>query len=75
MARAYDILRRLEDGELMRVASRSDLTQARHLAESLNDYWPAEYVVRDTDSGGEITTKGRHPEDWPQGVSEPAYRM
>lgn len=57
MGRAYDILRKLENGEILWIASRNDLRQARHLVGSLNFYWPAEYIVRDSMSGGEIDLK------------------
>jgi predicted alpha/beta hydrolase family esterase len=75
MARAYDILRKLENGEFVTVASRNDLAQAKELAESLNRYWPAEYVVRDSASGDEIHLKQERLADRPQGVPKPGYTM
>ena len=54
MPRAYDILRKLENGEVLPIASRNDLSEAKQLAESLNDYWPAEYIVRECASGAEF---------------------
>jgi uncharacterized protein (DUF2249 family) len=75
MARAYDILRRLENGEMLAVASRNDLTEARHLAESLNFYWPAEYIVREVESGAEIHLKNGSLADGPQGFAKTGYLM
>jgi hypothetical protein len=54
MARAYEIIRKLENGELLRVASRDDLGEARKLIESLSFHWPAEYFVRDLRSGKQV---------------------
>lgn len=71
MARAYDILRKLENGEILKVASRSDLAEARELAESLDAYWPAHYFVRDSISGAEFPIKKERLADQPQG----AYRF
>ncbi|MGC2332186.1 MAG: hypothetical protein WA581_12075 [Candidatus Acidiferrales bacterium] len=75
MARAYDILRKLENGGLLPVASRGDPTEAKQLAESLNFYWPAEYVVRDSPSGAEIQLKHKRLADRPQGGRKPEYLM
>jgi hypothetical protein len=69
MARAYDILRKLENGELLPIASRSDLAEARKLAESLYLYWPAEYVVR------ESTSERERPADPPEGAPKSGYTM
>jgi hypothetical protein len=48
----YTLLKRLENGEFVHVASRDDLQQALQLAQSLNAHWPGEYEVRD--SGSEV---------------------
>lgn len=61
MARAYDILRKLENGELMQVASRFEVAQAEELVASLNFYWPAEYVVRESASGQQVALKTQTP--------------
>lgn len=68
MARAYDILRKLETGEILRIASRGDLEQAKELAESLNSYWPADYIVRDSRTGAEFQLKEERPASEPQGA-------
>jgi hypothetical protein len=75
MARAYDILRKLENGEVLSVASRNNLTEAKRLAESLNSYWPAEYIVREVESGAEIHLKNESLADGPQGFAKPGYLM
>jgi hypothetical protein len=46
----YSVLKRLENGEFVDVASREDLQQALQLAQSLNVHWPGEYQVRDSRS-------------------------
>jgi hypothetical protein len=46
----YTVLKRLENGEFVHVASRDDLQQALQLAQSLNAHWPGEYEVRDSRS-------------------------
>ena len=63
MTRAHDILRKLENGEVLPVASRNDLAEAKQLAESLNSYWPAEYIVRDSRSGAEFHLRERAAAD------------
>ncbi|HTW22543.1 MAG TPA: hypothetical protein VMD78_03035 [Candidatus Baltobacteraceae bacterium] len=68
MARAYDILRKLENGEVLRIASRGDLAQAKELAESLNSYWPADYIVREASSGAEYQLKEERPAGDPRGA-------
>jgi hypothetical protein len=75
MAGNYDVLRRLEGGELLRVASRSELAEARQLAESLNFYWPAEYIVRESAPDGESGLKQERPADRPQGVHKSEFVM
>jgi hypothetical protein len=44
----YELFRRLEKGEFMRVSSFDVLEQAVRVAEGLNDLWPGEYLVRDS---------------------------
>lgn len=75
MARAYDILRKLESGEMLRIASRGGLPEAKQLAESLNSYWPAEYIVRETESGAEIHLKQERLAADPQGVHKLGHLM
>jgi len=75
MPRAYDILRKLENGEVLPIASRNDLSEAKQLAESLNAYWPAEYVVRECASGAEFHLKQPNPADQPQGAQKREYVM
>jgi hypothetical protein len=45
----FSVLTRLEDGEVIFVASREQLGQAMQLAQDLNASWPREYVVRDSE--------------------------
>jgi len=44
----YSVLKQLEDGQFVHVASRDDLQQAVDLAQSLSIHWPGEYEVRDS---------------------------
>ncbi len=44
----YTVLKQLENGEFVNVASRNDLQEAMQLAQSLNAEWPGEYEVRDS---------------------------
>jgi len=46
----YSVLKQLENGEFVHVASRDDLQQALQLAQSLNVHWPGDYEVRDSHS-------------------------
>lgn len=75
MARAYDILRKMENEEVLLIASREELGEAKQLAESLNSYWPAEYIVREAESGVEFRLKQDRLADHPQGVRKPEYPM
>jgi hypothetical protein len=45
----FSVLTRLGDGELIFVASRDQLGQARQLVQELNTGWPREYVVRNSE--------------------------
>lgn len=45
----YKVFRQLGNGEFVQVASREELEQAVQLVEELNDHWPGEYVVRDSE--------------------------
>ena len=75
MPRAYDILRKLENGEVLPIASRGDLDEAKELAESLNCYWPAEYIVREPQSGLEFHLKQQRLQNRTQGAHKPEYLM
>ena len=75
MARAYDILRKMGNGEILPIASRNELSEAKELAESLDSYWPAEYIVRESESGVEFHLKQERPADGPQGAHKSAYLM
>jgi hypothetical protein len=48
----YNVLKQLENGEFVHVASRDDVQQAVQLAQALNAEWPGEYEVRDSSLGG-----------------------
>lgn len=50
------VLKQLEDGMFVKVASRDDIEEALHPAQSLNEHWPGNYEVRDSHS--EVV---RHP--------------
>jgi hypothetical protein len=56
----YSVLKQLEDGVFVKVASRDDLQQALHLAQSLHEQWPGNYEVRDSHSAvvGHPTSPG-----------------
>ena len=54
---SYTIFRKLETGELLRVATREDLTEAERLAQALDEYWPADYSVLDSWSAAEVERK------------------
>jgi hypothetical protein len=45
----YNVFRQLENGEFLHVASRDELEDAMKLARELKAFWPAEYVVRDSE--------------------------
>jgi len=54
----YIVLKRLENGEMLPIASRNDLTQAKQLIQSLNACWPATYIVRVGISGKDVAREG-----------------
>jgi hypothetical protein len=45
----FSIFTRLENGEFIFVASCKQLGEAQHLVQELNDVWPREYEVRDSE--------------------------
>jgi hypothetical protein len=46
----YKIVRVLEDGERIPVSSLEDADEARRLIASLNEYWPGNYSMIQTDA-------------------------
>jgi len=46
----YTVLKQLEDGQFVQVASRDDLQEALQLAQTLNAEWPGNYELRDSSS-------------------------
>jgi hypothetical protein len=42
---AYEIVRTLEDGQRVQVATLHDLNKARGLVASLTEYWPGAYSI------------------------------
>ena len=42
---AYEIVRTLEDGQRVQVATFQDLSEARGLVAALNEYWPGGYSI------------------------------
>jgi hypothetical protein len=46
---------RLGNGEILRMAPRTDLTQAKQFMQSLDEFWQAEYIVRDRTWGKDVT--------------------
>jgi hypothetical protein len=47
MSDPYKVVRRLEDGQVLLIASRKDLEEARRLIESLRAEWPGDYSIGD----------------------------
>jgi hypothetical protein len=60
MHMAYTIFRKLETGELLRVAARDDLHQAQQLVQSLDEHWPADYTILDSESTAEVERRTRN---------------
>jgi hypothetical protein len=44
----YEIVRRLEDGQIISVATQSDLPAAKKLIQLFNAEWPGDYSIRDS---------------------------
>ena len=51
---AYKVLYKLENDELLELASLDDLIQARRLLESFKEHWPGDYSIQDSASGANI---------------------
>jgi hypothetical protein len=51
---AYKVLYKLENGELLEIASMDDLIQAKQLLESFKEHWPGDYSIQDSTSGADI---------------------
>lgn len=47
MKRGYIVYRKLETGEVLWIASRNTLREARDLAVSLEAHWPGRYLIRE----------------------------
>jgi len=48
MKRGYIVYRKLETGEVLWIASRNTLREARDLAASLDAHWPGRYLIRES---------------------------
>ena len=57
-AENFRVLRSWKGREMLRIASRNDLTQAKQLVQSLNACWPATYIVRFRKSGKDVAREG-----------------
>jgi len=44
----YRLFTKLGDGEFLYVASRDQLDEALQLSRDLNEFWPNEYLIRDS---------------------------
>lgn len=75
MARAGDILRKMENEEMLPIRIAQGAGRSKQLAESLNSYWPAEYIVRESEFGVELHLEQERPADRPQGVHKPEFPM
>jgi len=45
----FNIYRRLEDGQVLLVASRREACEAENLVTELNQHWPGEYGIQQED--------------------------
>lgn len=45
--RNYEVVRRLEDGQILSIAIHADLDAAEKLIRLLNAEWPGDYSIRD----------------------------
>jgi hypothetical protein len=45
--RNYEVVRRLEDGQILLIAIHAELDAAEKLIRSLNAEWPGDYSIRD----------------------------
>ena len=61
----YDIFRKIDDGEKLLVASRSNLEAAQDLVRGLNEHWPAEYTILEHLASQKVT-----PERAPQAFAK-----
>ena len=68
MQKKYEIVRRIEDDQIISVATQSDLQAAVQLIESLNAEWPGNYSIREGSTG----SRGQHINV--SGVSQNASR-
>jgi hypothetical protein len=51
---AYKIVRKIEDGEFLDVATCEDLSQAKQLLDSFKEYFPGDYLIQDSVSDVEV---------------------
>ena len=65
----YSLFAKLGDGQFIFVASREGLDEALQLLKDLNEYWPNEYVIRDS-TGKDV--KGEESSQRLSGHSSPA---
>jgi len=68
---AYTIFRELKTGELLRVATRDDINEAKRLAQSLAEYWPADYSILDSGSAAEAERMAKRSRSEARAQGEP----
>jgi hypothetical protein len=59
MATMYEIILRLDNGEVVVMASRPNRAQANVLVQSLNQRWPAKYVILESVEDDKVDLKLR----------------
>jgi len=55
MADGFHVLRKLDDGQLLRVGWRATFREAEQLIADLREHWPAEYIIEE---GGSEAPQG-----------------
>jgi hypothetical protein len=50
----FEVQRKLQDGQMMPVASYADFQQAKRVAEEFAGLWPGRYIVQNVASGQEL---------------------
>jgi hypothetical protein len=50
----YKVFRKLETGELLEVARKDGVNEAKQLVESFSQHWPGDYLIQNAESCTDI---------------------
>jgi len=50
----YNISRKVANGEILMLAVRRELDEAKKVLATLNEHWPGDYLIQDAETGADV---------------------